>query len=82
MFRRGYNISGLTKDVLELGRLTLALLEVTAEDDLLAVLSFVIERRRGDRCDEHANKRDWESINHSVWERKSVWKWSNESYTL
>ena len=82
MFRCGYSISGLTKDVLELGRLTLALLEVTAEDNLLAVLSFVIEWRRGDRCDEYANKCDWENVNHFVWERKSVWKWSSESYTL
>ena len=35
--------SGLTEDVFELGRLAFPLLEVTAEDDLLPVLSFEVE---------------------------------------
>ena len=58
IFSCGYHVFGLTKDVFELGRLAFALLEVTAEDDLLAVLSFVIEWRRDDRCGEHAYKRE------------------------
>ena len=41
----GYYVFRLTEDVLELGRLALALLEVTAKDDLLAILSFVVEWR-------------------------------------
>ena len=64
IFSCGCHVFGLTKDVLELGRLALALLEVTAEDDLLAILSFMVEWRRGDRCGEHANKRHWENVNH------------------
>ena len=45
IFRRGCYSCGLTKDVLEFGRLALALFQVTAEDDLLAILSFVVEWR-------------------------------------
>ena len=67
IFRRGYHVFRLTKDVFELGGLALALLEVTAEDDLLAILSFVIEWRRDDCCGEHTNKRDWENVNHFAW---------------
>ena len=74
IFNFGYHVFGLTKDVFEFGRLALALLEVTAENDLLAVLSFVIEWRRGDRCGEHANKREWENVNHFDRKTKYVWK--------
>ena len=80
IFSCGYFVFGLTKDVLEFGRLALALLEVTAEDDLLAILSFVIEWRRDDGCGEHANKCDWENVEH--FDRKtakSVWKCPSEN---
>ena len=43
------SVSTLTEDVFELGGLALALLEVAAEDDLLAVLSGLdFEWSRGD----------------------------------
>ena len=58
---------GLTEDVFELGRLALALLQVAAEDYLLAVLPFVSEWRRGDCCGEHGYKRDGENVNHFDW---------------
>ena len=66
-FSCGYHVYRLTEDVLELGRLALALLKVAAEDDWLAILPFVTEWRRDDRCGEHANKRDWENVNHFDW---------------
>ena len=64
---RGYLVFGLTEDVFELGRLAFALLQVAAEDDLLAVLSFAIEWRRGDSCGEHGHERDGENVNHFDW---------------
>ena len=67
IFSRGYHVFGLTKDIFEFGRLALALLEITAEDDLLAILSSVIKWLRGDCCGEHANKREWENIYHFAW---------------
>ena len=82
IFRRGCHVCGLTEEILELGRPALALLEVTAEDDLLAILSLVIEWCRGGHRGEYASKRHWENVDHSDWYTKSMWKWSSESWAL
>lgn len=58
--------SGLTEDVFELGRLAFPLLEVTAEDDLLPVLSFEVEWGGADCCGKQTNEREWEDVDHFV----------------
>ena len=54
-----------TEDVFELGGLVFALLEVAAEDDLLAVLSLVVvESRTCDCYVKHAGERDRKDVDH------------------
>ena len=62
----GWHLFWLTEDVFELGRLAFPLLEVTAEDDLLPVLSFVVEWGRADCCCKQTSKREWEDVDHFV----------------
>lgn len=54
----------LTKDVFELRRLAFPLLEIAAKDNLLSVLSFVIERSRVDSCSKHTSERKWKDVYH------------------